>query len=246
MQKWSRGRFVLYSLLALLITINGHAGIAGAVTANSSHYQVTETQFGTGALNACSDKYCAQASIGDMAVGTSKGTNSTAQFGTIQQDDPLIEVIVDPGVSNLGVLSTDKTASKTSIIRVRTHLVGGYQLQVVGNAPVYNGHKLQTSSSPVVSRPGTEQFGINLATNTVPAIGKDPVQMPSAETSFGVVADNYKIPNRFKYTSGDVVARSDTDSGRTDYTVSMIVNVAGNTPAGHYTSDFSAVVIPAF
>ena len=58
--------------------------------------------------------------------------------------------------------------------------------------------------------------------------------------------EQYNIPNWFKYRSGETVARSLTDSGRTDYTVTMIVNISSSTPAGEYAGDFAAVVIPAF
>jgi hypothetical protein len=70
--------------------------------------------------------------------------------------------------------------------------------------------------------------------------------VPSTQTSFGQAADDYAVPNLFKYVSGDVVAYSDSESGRTDYTISMIVNVAGSTPAGQFTGEYSAVVIPVY
>jgi hypothetical protein len=73
-----------------------------------------------------------------------------------------------------------------------------------------------------------------------------PVQIPANQSDFGVVARGYDIPNMFKYTSGDVVARSNQESGRTDYTVSMVVNISSSTPPGRYSSDFAAVVIPAY
>lgn len=72
------------------------------------------------------------------------------------------------------------------------------------------------------------------------------VQIPDASTSFGFVADDYKIPNRFKYVSGDVVGRSLKATGRTDYTISFAVNISGATPAGRYSGDYAAVVIPVY
>jgi hypothetical protein len=111
---------------------------------------------------------------------------------------------------------------------------------------VYSGHVLNTPSTPTAALPGTEQFGINATVNTVPNVGTDPVQIPSDQVSFGKVNDDYRIQNKFKYLSGDNVARSDTQSGETDYTISMIVNISNSTPAGHYSGDFSAVVIPVY
>ena len=50
----------------------------------------------------------------------------------------------------------------------------------------------------------------------------------------------------FKYANGDAVARSTVETGRTDYTISMVINVSSATPAGHYSADYSAIVVPRF
>jgi len=183
-----------------------------------------------------------------MTAETGKSATSTAKFGSISatDSDPLLEVIVDSGASNLGTLTTESTAYKSMTVRVRTYLSDGYVLQIVGNPPKYGDHTLATPTTPTSALPGTEQFGINATTNTTPNVGADPLQVPSSQTSFGVVNDNYKLANKFQYISGDEVARSESESGRTDYTISMIVNVSNSTPAGHYTGDFSAVVIPVY
>lgn len=219
-----------------------------AETSSSAHYQVSDTEFSpTSNPVGCSGQYCARASIGDMTEGgDSKNTTSTAKFGSLRDSDPLLEVIVDPGVSNLGVLSAESTSYKTMTVRVRNYLSDGYTLQVVGAPPKYGNHTLSTPTTPTTSTPGTEQFGINATANTTPSVGADPTQVPSGQYSFGKVNDDYKIQNKFKYISGDTVARSDSESGRTDYTISMIVNVSNSTPAGHYTGDFSVVVIPVY
>lgn len=219
-----------------------------AQTSKSNSFQVTETQFSSGAtLQSCSSQFCAKATIGDMASGgKSASPNSSAQFGSETDSEPMLEVIVDSGASDLGELTTEKTATKTMIVRIRNHLSGGYMLQIVGDPPKYNGHTLETPSTPTASTPGTEQFAINAVKNTNPNVGADLVQVPSDQTSFGEVEEAYSVPNVFKYRSGEVVARSQTESGRTDYTISMIINVSNSTPAGHYTGDYSAVVIPVF
>jgi hypothetical protein len=241
---WHYSKFLL---LTVVIVANGGVNTVSAITSNSSHYQVTETEFGSGAVqNSCSGQYCAKASIGDMTTGSSKSSVSTARFGSVTEGIPLLDVIVDSGVSNLGVLGAERTATKTTTVRVRTYLSSGYTLQIVGNPPKYGNHSLSTSSTPTDSTLGTEQFGINAAANTSPSVGAGPVQVPSAQTSFGVVNDDYGIPNKFKFASGDILAHSDSESGQTDYTISMIVNVSNQTPAGHYSGDFSAIVVPVY
>jgi len=233
-------------LLAVLIPLGVH-GTALAVTSSSSHYSVTETQFTSGtSVQSCSGSYCAKVSIGDSAVGNASSATNNVKFGTITNSDPLLEVIVEAGQSNLGTLTSETTATKTTIIKIRSYLSDGYVLQVIGDPPKYNGHTLSTSDTPVQSVPGTEQFGINAAENTNPHVGANLVQVPDAKTSFGMVYDNYKSPNLFMFKSGDNVAHSTKSSGETDYTISMIVNISSGTPAGHYSGDFSAVVIPVY
>ena len=216
-----------------------------AVTSSSDNYQLTETEFGGGsALNSCSGQYCAKASIGDM---TSEAPESSASFNEQTGSDPLIEVIIDPGESNLGVLTTEQTATKTTVVRVRNHMSGGgYLLQIIGDPPKFEGHTLKTPPTPTASKAGEEQFAINVAANTAPAVGELPLQVPADQTIFGVAAENYNVSNMFMYNSGDTVARGLTETGRTDYTISMIVNIASSTPAGRYSGDFMAMVIPAF
>lgn len=243
MRLWAHTRFLLVVTLLSVFCV----GTVFATTSSSTNYQVTETQFNAGAsLESCSDQYCAQASIGDLAIGSGSAVALTAEFGSITNEEPMLEVIVEPGASDLGTLSTERTATKTTVVKIRNYLSGGYVLQMIGDPPTYQDHTLAAPTTPTQSDAGTEQFAINAVANTSPEVGADPVQVPSEQTSFGFAEELYNTPNLFRYVSGDVLARSQRESGRTDYTVSMIVNISSSTPAGHYTSDFSAVVIPVY
>ena len=234
-------------VVAILIAA-GFAPVALATTSRSDNFQMTETEFSPITnQETCSGEYCARASIGDLSAGESSSPKHTASFGTITADsEPLLEVIVNEGQSDLGVLTTERTATKTTTVQIRNYLSDGYTLQIVGDPPQYDGHHLQTPLRPTASEPGKEQFAINAVANTTPEVGADPVQVPSDQTSFGFVSDDYKTPNLFMYSSGDVIARSQAESGQTNYTISMIVNVANSTPAGHFAGDFSAIVIPVY
>lgn len=244
-RKLVKGGIGTWVIAALLLC--GAPDVYAVVTSESQNYQMTEMQFGSSTeLETCSEEYCAQASIGDTAIGESRSENTAAKFGSNTPSEPLIEVIVDPGVTDLGILETTKTASKTMIVRIKSYLSDGYMLQITGEPPSYDGHTLDTPTMPTSSLPGTEQFAINVAANTTPNVGAAPVQVPSGEMSFGEAEEDYATPNKFMYNSGDVVARSDTESGRTDYTISMIINVSNKTPAGRFVGDFSAVVIPEY
>lgn len=247
MQMQRMGYIGAGTLLALLAIGIFSAQSAFATTSTSSSYQVSETQFGGGAtLQSCSSQYCTRASIGDVAGGSASNAKSKTTFGPVTAGEPTIDVIVEQGESNLGTLRTDQAATKTMTVRIRSYLSDGYMLQLVGNPPKHPKHQLKAMTTRAASKPGTEQFGINVVANTDPVVGLNPVQVPSGEFSFGVVEEQYAVPNMFKYVSDEVIARSDSESGRTDYTITMLINVSNRTPAGHYSGDFSAVVIPVF
>lgn len=218
-----------------------------ATTATSPNFEASETEFGAGAaLNSCSGQYCAQASIGAIG-GESSSQNFTASFSTTDDDEePLLELIIEPGKSNLGKLDIDRTATRTMLLHVNSHNAGGYIVQVTGAPPKYNDYSLATPIESIASLQGTEQFGINVVANTSPEVGANPVMLPDETPLTGVVLPKYDMPNKFSYVDGDIVARADMQSSKIRYTISMIVNVSGNTPAGHYSGDFSALVTPDF
>lgn len=243
MQKRRVWWYTKLMVAVLAVAVIG-TGTVFATTSTSPNYQVTETQFGSGTgIESCSGQYCAQVTIGDPG-GANKAYS--ASFGTLSESEPVLEVIIEPGQSNLGVLSPKETASKTTIVRIRNHLSGGYILQIYGDPPKFEDHTLRTPALDEVSQPGTEQFGMNLVNNTSPLVGANPLQVPADQQTFGEAMVGYNTMNRFKYVSGDTVARSLTESGRTDYTISMIVNISTSTPPGNYSGDFSAIVMPVY
>lgn len=228
--------------LAFGVGFGTHSALAE--TSTSPNYQMVESEFGaTTSEKTCSVQYCATVSIGELGNANSL---TTPEFGTANYSEPTIEMIVTSDESDLGTLTTERTATKTVLVKIRNYQTGGYQLQIVGDAPKFDGHTLATPSSPTASQQGTEQFGINVVANTSPRVGENPVQVPAGAATFGEPTDNYATADMFMYGNGDVIARSTQDSGGTDYTVSMIINISNQTPAGHYSGDFSVVVIPGF
>lgn len=233
--------------LAVLLSI-GFVGTATADTSSSAHYKVEETQFGAGAsLQQCSgDQYCAKTSVGDTTVGSTRSANYSAEAGFNTSDVPLLEVIAINESNDMGVLDTTKTGTALTEVKVRSYLSSGYVMEVTGDSPSQGSHNLDTLTTPTTSQQGQEQFGLNLAANSTPNIGADPVQVPSSAFSFGVVTANYNQANKFMYQSGDVVAQSASSTGETDYMISFIANITNVTAAGRYTSNLSAVVVATY
>lgn len=229
----------LFSGVLLLV-----GGTAVAQTSSSNNYQVVESQFGTGSsLESCSAGYCATVSIGN---DSQTSPVSTPEFGEVDYSEPILEMIVIPGESNLGDLTTEATGSKVMEVKIRNYMTGGYRLQIVGDTPTYDGRALYALPTPTASDPGTEQFGINVVANTTPAMGANPVLQPGGGDGTSLVTSNYNTPNLFMYSSGQTVAETTSNTGGADFTITMIVNISNSTPAGKYTSDFAAVVVPYF
>ncbi|MET0979952.1 MAG: hypothetical protein ABWX90_01700, partial [Candidatus Saccharimonadales bacterium] len=179
MQKRRLRQYVQLILLVVVFVSAGTGTMVAAVSSSSS-YQVTETEFSAGSsAETCSGQYCSRTSIGDVSAGSSTSPGNAVKFGTVTSGQPLLEVIVEPGTSDLGTLTAEHTATKTMIVRIRNYLSNGYTLQIVGNAPKVGDHTLNTPSTPTASAPGTEQFAINAAANTTPNVGAGPVQVPS-------------------------------------------------------------------
>lgn len=240
------GKWLAISL-AMIIAVTSGTTAVQAETSSSANYQMTESEFNSsGSEQTCSSQFCARVAIGDSTAGDASSANNKVTFGSITSEEPVLEMIVAPGVSNLGTLTTEHTGTKTASVKVRTYNSDGYVLRIMGDPPNYSSHTLAAPVMPTASSVGTEQFGINVVANTSPAVGANPVQVPSGDFSFGEVVAGYNIANQFKYVSGETVARSTTASGETDYTISMIVNIAQNTPAGLYRGEYSIVAIPIF
>lgn len=120
-------------------------------------------------------------------------------------------------------------------------------LQIVGDAPKYKNHNLKTVSGVIEPRPGTEQFGINAVANTVPTdVGANPKFQPSGEDAISLARPGYNTPNVFKYVNGDTIASSQENSGGAEFVITMMVNISNSTPAGLYSGDFAAVILPYY
>jgi hypothetical protein len=245
-----RVRSIVAAIVIGLLAFVAYAPEVFAAQANSTNYGVNEVRFGSGGLlNACNgSQYCAKMSAGELTVGNSKVTAANqVQAGGETVRDPFLEVSVAGGTFDLGELdlATVKTASTT--FSVKTYLASGYNVYLDGTSPRHpNGNILDTLATPTASSPGTEQFGVNLIDNSSPDIGADVVQVPSSTFSFGAPTTDYDNLNQFKYVAGDIIASSNSSSGQTNYTLSMIANISSNTSGGSYRGRLVVNVIPTF
>jgi hypothetical protein len=245
-----RGKQILAATILCLLSVFGFTAdvSAGAQQSSSNNYGVSEVNFGSGGdVHVCSNNYCSKQSAGELTVGNTSSNTYQAQAGFNTNREELLEVSVTGGGINLGTL--DATAVKSGSIgfSIRNYLASGYVVLLAGQAPTSSsGHVITAMSSADISRPGTEQFGVNLRSNTSPTVGADPVQVPDSTFSFGAAAAGYNTQNNFKFVSGDTVASSPKSSGETDYTLSVIENITSNTAAGQYAGNLNVIAVSTF
>lgn len=236
---------------------------ASAEQSSSPNYQVNETFFGTGGeLDASSTNYRSKQSAGELAVGAMRSTIYSAQAGFNTDRTPYIAAAtVTPSV-DIGVLDASHANVGTAQFWVKAYLADGYVVQAYGGPPSNGTHTMNASSTPFTSTSGTEQFGINLATNNnisgamtgtplsaVGNFGSAPTQYPDYNPDpfgFGQVGSDYTTANSFKYISGDTIAYSSRSSSDTTFTISYLFNISRVTPAGTYTMYHSLVATATY
>lgn len=229
------------------------SGEVYAQSSTSSNYRIDEYQFGVGADNDLSSQnYRAQGSAGSLGVGSYSSPNYDAEAGLITANQPYLEFVVNASTVDLGLLDTATTATGTGSFYVRTYLSSAYSVKTMSQPPTNeSGAVLDGMSSAAAPTTGVEQFGINLVDNSSPNIGSDPVNIPSNSYADGEAAPGYNTPNQFKYVVGDTVARSaktagNQATGRTDYTISYVADIAPFTPAGKYDMQHDLVAVATY
>lgn len=219
---------------------------------SSTNYQIEESYIGPGGqLDSSSASYEARASLGDTGVGYSSSTNFGLWAGYTTTNEPFIEMVVTPATIDLGTLDTISASYTSAVFYVRTYLAEGYVVTTASDPPNNDGNFLAPMTLGGTSSPGTEQFGINLVENTIGAgapanYGQDPQQFPDGSFGFGYAATGYDTDGTYRYNKGDVIARSDSSSGRTDYTISYLYNISDITVGGEYVLEHYVVATSTY
>lgn len=235
-------------IVLVFLALAAFLPVQAIAQSSSPNYRIEESFFGTGGeLDASSPNYRAQQSVGENTVGNTSSTNYQANAGFNTTEEPYLEVFVTGGTTDLGNLSSSSAAVTTSTFYVRAYLASGYTVHIVSDPPTYGSNQIDAMATQASSSPGTEQFGINLAANTSPStFGAAPSQAPDSTFGFGYATTNYDDANLFRYVKGDVIARSDKSSGRTNYTISYLYNISTLSPAGTYIFTQDLVVVATY
>lgn len=158
------------------------------------------------------------------------------------------EVVYNCGGTNgifetdMGELTPETTLTAQSQMAVGTNASGGFSIITYGTSMSAGTNVIPGLSQPTLSQAGTNQFGINLVENTMPAIGID----PEGEWTNAVPASDYSQPDLYKFVSGDVVAYSPNVSLMKKFTVSYIVNASSSLRPGVYTTTVNYIATGQF
>lgn len=144
--------------------------------------------------------------------------------------------------ADMGELSARSTLAAQSQMAVGTNASGGFVVMAHGSSMASGTNVISGLRQPSESRPGSNQFGINLAHNGTPRVGLS----PEGEWSNAVAAADYSIPDRYKYVPGDVVAHSPNVSLMRKFTVSYIVNSEQALHPGVYTTTITYIASGRF
>ncbi len=144
--------------------------------------------------------------------------------------------------TDMGTLSPSDTLTAHSQMAVGTNATGGFAITVNGNPPSAGTNVIDAPTTPTVSTPGTNQFGINLVANSDPVVGSN----PEGTFTNAVPTTDYGEQNKYKYVPGDVVAYSPNVSLMKKFTVSYILNSSPNLRAGVYTTTITYIASGRF
>jgi len=144
--------------------------------------------------------------------------------------------------SDLGELDTRSTLNAQSQMAVGTNASGGFAITANGSTMSAGTSVIEPINQLSESKVGSDQFGINLVENTVPAVGKN----PEGDWTNAVASPDYSIPDRYKYKAGDVVAFSPNVSLMKKFTVSYIVNSSQSLRPGVYSTTLTYIASGRF
>lgn len=236
-----RGKYLFIVLAALLFG----APAAASNVPTSTNYRFDETNVGVSSiLESNSANFRATSGAGDTGIGNSGSANFQTESGSKTTPDPNLTFTMNSTAASFGTFSPASAQTAVATFSIINYTSFGYIVQVIGGAPKAGNNEIDAMSANAPSQPGIEQFGINLVANTSPSsFGANPNNGTAPNNfGFGQAATNYNTPNQFRYVSGETIALAPKSSGKTDYTLSYLVNVAALTSGGAYSADQTLVV----
>ncbi|MCX6728300.1 MAG: hypothetical protein NTV39_00820 [Candidatus Saccharibacteria bacterium] len=163
------------------------------------------------------------------------GTVATSTAGEVTVTVGIDEILAfSLGTTNVTLTtpSVVSTGTGTSSMTVSTNAVTGYSVSYSGATLTSGANNITAMAAQGASVVNSKQFGINLMSNSTPAIGS-----AVSGTGSGTPKTGYDTANQFKFnTSGDVIAGASLPTNTNTFTTSYIANMDGSTAAGSYST----------
>jgi hypothetical protein len=140
----------------------------------------------------------------------------------------------------LGSLDANHTSTATSHMVAATNADNGYAITASGFT-MTSGNNIIPAMQSASSVVGTSQFGINLRSNTTPAVG-EAVTGPGS----GAAAAQYNQLNKFRFANNDQIASASGVQDSRRYTISYVVNVNKDQAPGVYSTTLTYVCVATF
>ena len=179
----------------------------------------------------------------------------TAETITATGGVPDCSTAVDGTVAFNQLFSPTDTAIASSQMAASTNATTGYIITINGTTLTSGSNTIAgIGGSAAASTKGTPQFGLNLKANTTPAVGTEVSPAADGANYRGQAASQYNTVDSFSFANGATVANSEngnspgvgSPTNAQIFTVSYIVNVPGNQPAGTYTTTLTYVCTATF
>lgn len=213
----------------------------------SSNYTIFADTYSSGGHSTSTSGYSLNDSFGESVQGMSSSSGSySVNAGFIASDRDASISLTFPTDASLpfGQLSIGTTGYSAHTMTINYTGDRGYDLYIRNDAPARIGGTEvitpigHTPSSPITH---TDQYGINLAPNTEPAIiGSAPAG------GSGQVSASYDVANSYAFQKDDEIAYAVGFAGSTVYTVTAIMNFSSTIPAGSYTTTMLYELVPRF
>lgn len=142
--------------------------------------------------------------------------------------------------ASFGNLSSSQARVATSQFSGATNDPNGYSVHLLGTTMTSGNNVIPAINSTDISRPSSNQFGMNLRANSNPGVGSE----PEGSGSMAPVA-SMSLQNQFSFKDG-VIASSSIATDYKRFTASYLTNISANQPPGIYSTTLTYVAVATF
>jgi hypothetical protein len=151
--------------------------------------------------------------------------------------------IIGPPFEEFEDATAEEAMATSSEMLAYTNARNGYVVVLTGRSLTSGMYEIPAiEDAPEESLPGKAQFGINLAENTEPEIGADPIG-PALNIT---VNPDYSTQNKFLFDTGDILVTSNGVTKRKKYTVSYLINIPPDQHPGVYSATVTFICTANF